>query len=169
VSARTRLDWVEMARTQAARFASKIRVEGACLIWTAGKDKDGYGKFAITRPTGERPKQKHVRAHRIAWEMINGPAPDDLVMMHSCDTPACVAPWHLAPDTQAANRADCGAKGRNAVGERSGKATIDEGTVRAIRALVATGATHQAVADRLGTTRSVVSQVAIGKTWRHVA
>jgi len=109
-------EWLQKARSQSVRFWAKVDKSGDCWIWTAGKDKDGYGKFQITgrgpRFRGDRPVQKHVRAHRLAWEMLNGPVPDGMVLMHSCDTPACCNPEHLTPGTQAANRADCVTKGR---------------------------------------------------------
>jgi hypothetical protein len=47
-----KIDWFRFARLQAERFWSKIVVLGKdeCWLWTGGKDKDGYGKFAITAP-----------------------------------------------------------------------------------------------------------------------
>ena len=42
------------------RFWSKTAEVAGCIVWTAGVDKDGYGKFA----TGGRGKVKHFRAHR---------------------------------------------------------------------------------------------------------
>lgn len=72
------MSWVEHARAQAERFWSKVRRGSptTCWPWTGGKDKDGYGKFAVTLPrvNGKNP-QKHVRAHRLAYLLENG-APD---------------------------------------------------------------------------------------------
>jgi hypothetical protein len=45
-------------------------VEGECIEWEWGKDKDGYGKVGIDH--------KHLRAHRVAWEMFYGPIPNGL-------------------------------------------------------------------------------------------
>lgn len=118
--------WLSLAVDQATRFWSKVRKTPHCWLWTAGVDKDGYGKFQITgrgaRFPGDRPVQKHVRAHRLSWELTHGtPAPSGLVTIHRCDVPACVRPNHVRFGTQGDNRADCYAKGRNATGDRSGR------------------------------------------------
>jgi hypothetical protein len=181
---------IELARAQSARFWSKVDKTGECWIWTAGKDKDGYGKFAVTLPrvglpTGAPSKQRHMRAHIFSWEMANGcHVPEGSVIMHSCDTPACVNPAHLSPGTQAENRADCGAKGRNAAGSRSGAhmqphrmprgerhyaATITEANVRDIRALSAQGIRPKAISDRLKIGFTKVWGVTSGRTWKSVA
>ncbi|MGH7024521.1 MAG: HNH endonuclease signature motif containing protein [Caulobacteraceae bacterium] len=53
-------------------------------------------------------------AHRLAWELANGPIPDGLLILHKCDNPVCCNPDHLFLGTAADNHADCAAKGRAA-------------------------------------------------------
>jgi len=54
-------------------------------------------------------------------------------------------------------------------GSTNGMAKINEATALAIhRAFAAETITKQALADRLGVSRRIVSQVLCGKTWRHV-
>lgn len=126
-AAATVVDWLHLLKQQAQRFWSKVERTETCWLWRAATDKDGYGKFQITGKPGQQPKQRHVRAHRVAWMLANDQwFPGDLVTMHVCDTPSCVRPDHLRPGTQAENRADCMRKGRGAVGERNGHALHPE-------------------------------------------
>ncbi|MBA3891994.1 MAG: HNH endonuclease [Gemmatimonadaceae bacterium] len=104
----------QKVRTDAQRFWAKVQVppEGddvSCWPWTAAVNAKGYGVFFFgSRLDGSR---RTVLAHRFAWELVNGPLPDGIVLLHSCDTPACVR--HGIPGTQADNVADMIAKGRN--------------------------------------------------------
>jgi hypothetical protein len=50
-----------------------------------------------------RLKGKRWRAHRWAWELINGPIPEGLVVDHICRNRACVAIDHLRVMTQQEN------------------------------------------------------------------
>lgn len=80
-----------------ARFRSKVdkngpvpahRPElGPCWVWKARIDRRGYGHFWLS----ERPKQ----AHRIAWEIANGPIADGQCLKHRCSNFSCVRPEHL--------------------------------------------------------------------------
>lgn len=114
--------WFSVALRDAARFWSRVDRSGACWIWTAGVDKDGYGKFTLTLPRiGGKQQQVSVRAHRIAYLLTVGPLAGDQLVRHSCDTPACCNPKHLEPGSQVDNVADRVARGRSARGESHGR------------------------------------------------
>lgn len=74
-----------------------------CWIWTANKDKDGYGIIYVN---------KNVRSHRYSWILHNGKIPDKRMICHKCDTPSCVNPKHLYAGTHADNADDRKNKGK---------------------------------------------------------
>lgn len=78
------------------RFWAKVDKSGDCWVWTASKGRGGYGHFAINGV----PRQ----AHRVAWEMLNGPIPPGMHVHHKCFTPACVRIDHLEILTPRANQ-----------------------------------------------------------------
>lgn len=79
---------------------------GPCWIWTGGRNDKGYGQIGIDGRT--------EFAHRVAWEMTNGPIPGDKpCVLHHCDTPLCVNVAHLFTGTKANNTADMHAKNRH--------------------------------------------------------
>lgn len=75
---------------------------GECWIWTGARMRYGYFQYG----------KKLIGAHRVAWELRNGPIPDGLYVLHRCDNPPCVRPDHLFLGTAADNTADMVAKGR---------------------------------------------------------
>jgi hypothetical protein len=77
----------------------------ACWPWKGPRDKEGYG--VITDDT-----RRQIRAHRIAFERINGPIPQGQYVLHHCDNPPCCNPAHLWLGTIADNNADMWSKGR---------------------------------------------------------
>lgn len=56
---------------------------------------NGYRKVLIN--------SKLIRAHRWAWELVNGKIPEGLVIDHLCRNRACVAVDHLRVVTQREN------------------------------------------------------------------
>lgn len=91
-------------------FAAKYEVnaESGCWEWSASLARGGYGQFSTSKLDG----QKWYRAHRFAYEAFVGPIPTECVVMHKCDNPRCVSPYHLAAATQAENIQDRDQKGR---------------------------------------------------------
>lgn len=74
-----------------------------CWLWQAGKEH-GYGSF--------RMGGRSLRAHRLAWELANGPIPTGKHVLHHCDNPPCCNPAHLYVGTNVENGRDRKERGR---------------------------------------------------------
>lgn len=93
-----------IAPTLADRFWSFVRKGDGCWEWQGHINAFGYGEIYVNR--------KHVRAHRLSWEINNGPVPGGLYVCHLCDNPKCVRPDHLFVGTHRDNMQDGKSKGR---------------------------------------------------------
>lgn len=109
------------------KLALKAKWQGACLVWTGSRYKQGYGRIRIGG--------KLMRAHRVAYELLRGPIPEGLVLLHSCDNPACINVAHLSVGTQGDNIRDCDSKGRRMFhrGATHPQAKLTDDQVREIR------------------------------------
>lgn len=151
-----------------ARFLKHVRDAGECWLWTASKDKDGYGLFWMKRPVRFR------RAHRLAYQWWSGPIPAGLSVLHRCNTPSCVNPCHLYVGTHYDNMQDrklaghyCfdHAKKNPARGSRNAFAKLKESDIPEIRRSTLP---QKETARRYGVTPGVISHIMTGRTWRHV-
>ena len=137
-----------------ARFWSKVDVgrPGVCWPWQSrSRHPHGYGVFRLPMHAGT------VKAHRFAWEVVNGEIADGMVLRHTCDNPPCCNPNHLVLGTQADNIADMHERGRRAYSSRLSAADIE-----AIRAEYASGYTQAAIAIKRGVAQSYISLILSG-------
>lgn len=100
-----------LRRPQDDRFWEKVEMIQfhPCWEWTAARQAGGYGTFQYAGKGGDWRK---TVAHRVAWELANGPIPNGLCVLHRCDNPGCVRPGHLFLGSLAENNRDTARKGR---------------------------------------------------------
>jgi hypothetical protein len=128
-----------------------------------GGTRSGYGIIGYQGRTRT--------AHRVAWEVFNGPIPDRLHVCHKCDNRRCCNPEHLFLGTQQQNIDDMFAKGRQSTSEQRathGNARLSPEDVRAIRALYVAGFSQQAIADFFEIHQTAISKVIRRETWRNL-
>lgn len=151
-----------MLSAVAERFWLKVARSddpSACWLWT-GALKQKYGRFRLfTDSTGKR---VDAIAHRVAWELVNGPIPAGKVICHRCDNPPCCNPSHLFVGTMADNMRDMAQKGRG----RSGTAKLDAEALRRIHETPRTRAAREPLAAELGVSVRAIEHAQAGRTWR---
>jgi hypothetical protein len=143
-----------------AHFWEHVVKREGCWGWTWHTDAPGYGVIHF--------QKRLILAHRLSWELHCGPIPDGLCVLHECDNPPCSNPAHLFLGTKPDNNRDRAAKGRSALGSRSGAAKLTETLVTDLRRRRAAGATIISLATELGMDRATVSDAISGKSWSHV-
>lgn len=109
-------------------------------------------------------------AHRISWTLHRGRIPVGLMVLHHCDTPACINPDHLFLGDALANVRDMDRKGRGrrlgVVGSRQPTAKLTEADIPAIRS---DPRTHCQIAAEYGVDSSLISRIKTRRRWRHVS
>jgi hypothetical protein len=148
------------------RFWSKVSKGESCWLWTAGRDKDGYGMFSWRLG-----KNNHIRirAHRYSYILAHGDISADLCVCHTCDTPACVNPAHLFLGTNQENTKDRHLKERDARSTRHSNAKLNPDAVRHIRETYkAGGVTQHELAAFYGVCQATIRELLHGETWKHV-
>ena len=131
-----------------------------CLEFVGGKRGKGYG--CITVRTGHT-----SGAHRVAWELANGPIPAGLYVLHRCDNRPCCNPSHLFLGTNRDNIADMIAKGRDrkVQGEESPHAKLTAPAVRSIRS---DGRSYKLIGREYGVSAQTVFRIKRRTTWKSV-
>lgn len=154
--------WSRKRRPLSERFREKVDVRGPddCWPWLASTKQGGYGKCGDERGRVQL-------THRVAYQLVNGPIPEGMVVCHQCDNPRCVNPAHLYLGTQADNLRDMRNKGRDNPprGARHPKARLTEDLARSIRN---DPRSHRRIARELGIGKSTVGMIKAGITWTHI-
>lgn len=146
--------------------------DGVCWPWIGSVGSGGYGQVRVGGVL--------LKAHRRAWALANGePVGAGVVVLHTCDNPACCNPAHLKRGTQQENIADMKAKGRarsgpdhiwsrnrrRAKGEANGNAKLTAADVRGIRA---SSGNKRAIAARYGVSDVLIGKVIRREVWTHI-
>ncbi len=131
-----------------------------CREWSGFREK-GYGRIKING--------RNRPVYRIMYEIHHGiTLGSNIVVRHTCDNAACCNIDHLINGSQLDNIRDCISRGRHAIGQRNGCAKLNGDDVTKIRALLANGIQGKDIANQFGVHKATISDIAAGKTWRHL-
>lgn len=150
-------------------FWKKVKkgADNECWMWlgaTCGSNsKYGHALFGGTLK----------KAHRIAYEITFGEIPKGMLACHKCDNSLCVNPNHIFIGTYRDNILDMIKKGRQVKatmrGEESPRCKITEAQVIKAKFLRRTqGLMYKEIAKATGISRTNVSSILEGRSWRHV-
>lgn len=138
--------------------------EDECWIWTSYKNKDGYGMTSFEGKI-------HRLVHRIIFECYNGPIPDKMLVLHTCDNPPCCNPNHLFLGTVSDNVKDRVNKQRSASGERNNKATMTDQEIYQILTNINNGK-YKSIAQicqECHISRRIIENILRGENWLHIS
>lgn len=147
------------------KLISGSRWEGECRVWVRARSKEGYGQTNNNR--------KSFLTHRLAWELLKGPIPDGLHVLHHCDNPPCWRLKHLFLGTALDNYRDSLKKGRQnryrPQGSKNSNAKLNDERILEVRKLYATGKiTQTALGEQFGVRKETIWKILRRKLWAHV-
>jgi len=132
-----------------------------CIIWIAGKQKDGYG---IVNYNG-----KSQLAHRAAYELFVANIPENMCVCHKCDNPGCVNPDHLFLGSHKDNMNDMKLKGRRkniGIKEKNGRAKLTIEKANKIRLEKKQGKTLKELSIIFNVGISTIGRVCRMENWK---
>lgn len=120
----------------------------------------GYGTLSYDH--------KIYRAHRLSWEIHNGPIPNGLFVCHTCDRRDCVNISHLWLGTHEDNQNDKIKKGRTAKGQDAARSKLIESDVAEMKRLFRQGIARKDIAAVFAVPYYTLCDILNGRTWKHV-
>ncbi len=154
-----------MSQSAEQRFWKYVKKTKGCWEWTAYKNARGYGQITINKQT--------IVASRFSYELLIGPIPEGLCVLHTCDNPSCVNPKHLWLGTREDNIHDMEEKGRGVhngtPGEKHPMAKLNWKKVNKIRKMYNAGKYFQKeLAKIFSVTRSNISCIVRKNSWKNI-
>jgi len=151
------------------RFWEKVKTASSldCWTWNGCRNEKGYGLFYFNGRT--------KGAHRVSWILAYGEILNGMYVLHRCDNPSCVNPFHLFLGTAKDNTADAIAKGRypqitatginRARGERNGQCKLTADEVKSIRE---SSGTRAQLAIKFNVSESTIRNIKRRRKWAHI-
>lgn len=142
------------------RLGEKLKaMPSGCWEFQGYRQPWGYGKISYGCES-----EGTTYTHRAMWEIVFGPIPRGLCVLHKCDNPPCANPAHLFLGTNATNTDDMIAKGRGRTsGETNPQAKLTWKQVRFIRADMRL---QRIIAIEYGISKATVSDIKRNKRWK---
>lgn len=135
-----------------------------CRLWKASKFHHGHGVFTLSGRT--------TKASRVALFLEMGDDFDhDKWVLHKCpNRPDCVNPACLYQGDQFDNMRDMVRDGNQFIpaGGKNGRSKLTETKVLDILERLEAGETHTSIASEHGVNRATITDIATGRTWRHI-
>jgi hypothetical protein len=143
------------------RLWDKVRKnkENGCWEWQGWvSPQSGYGKIGTN-------SKGHWDVHRFVYELVNGPIPEGLWVLHRCDNRICCNPVHLYLGTAQQNSLDMVSRGRANGSEKVRKLSLK--LAQEIRQRYnAEGITQHELASEYGVVCETIGDIVTGKTWQ---
>lgn len=120
------------------RFWARVNRTDSCWLWRGPFAKNGYGQIG----SGSTVR----KAHRLSWELHNGPIPPGFWVLHRCDVRECCNPDHLYLGKATENNRDSYERKRRPVGEEHPQAKLTTEQVLDIRSRYKAGEKAKTIA-----------------------
>lgn len=132
-----------------------------CWNWLGKITPNNYGTFC---------RLGELSAHRLAYKLFVGRIPKGLSVLHKCDNPGCVNPFHLFIGSQVDNIKDCENKNRDLKrhGSEHPYAILTENQIPEIFKLKQQGMVQNDIARKFNVAPMTISDILRRKTWKHV-
>lgn len=140
-----------------SKVKARLSWSGGCFVFVGSKTKAGYGFVTY--------KQKNYYLHRLSYSAFVGEIPKDKVVMHTCDTPGCINPLHLAVGTKGDNMKDMILKGRDHHPKGRGSGSLMSEAERLYIRQQVGSASCREIARQLGRSNYAVYRYVWGKTY----
>lgn len=104
----------------------------------------------------------------MSYELANGPVPEGLMVLHTCDHGLCVNPRHLYVGTALDNARDMLVRGRKKHGSAVPQSKLKEREVSLIKALRLEGVRARTLSRLFGVSTKAIRSIFSGQSWDRV-
>lgn len=134
-------------------YCGEVDQTTGCIPWLASRKPGGYGQIR-----GDKPAQRTLLAHRVAWQLFRGRLDENLEILHRCNNPSCVNPEHLEQATHLKNVQDAARDGLMTGPRRFSKEDYDY-----IKRQAARGKDKAEIAEIVGCSEALVRKLLKGQ------